>query len=196
MCSCHTKLKHAEATNFGPATAELRHEHEVILRALAIVERAGERLAAGEPVHEAALGELVGFVRTFADTCHHGKEEAQLFPMLQAKGVGGVLTPFLEEHEEGRGYLRTLAGGGTAGERAAAARRYVALLRDHIERENEVLFPMADEVLSVDEHTQLVARYAEVEERVVGPGAHEKLLATLDGLEAAIPPTAGAGAVR
>lgn len=193
MCSCHVTLKHAEPTRFGPATAELRHEHEVILRALAVVERAGERLAAGAPLDEGALGELVALVRTFADTCHHGKEEAELFPVLLAKGVGSVLTPFLEEHEEGRAYVRTLAGPAPAADRAAAARRYVALLRDHIERENAVLFPMVDEVLTVDEHTQLVARFAQVEERVVGPGVHEKLLATLDRLEAAIPPAARAG---
>jgi hemerythrin-like domain-containing protein len=187
MCSCHCALKHGEATRFGPATAELRHEHEVILRALAIVERAGERLASGTPMDEAALGELVALVRTFADTCHHGKEEAELFPVLEAKGVGAVLAPFLGEHEEGRAYLRALAGPGLAGERAAAARRYVGLLRDHIERENGVLFPMADEVLSIEEQTELAKRYAEVEERVVGPGIHEKLLATLDRLEVAIP---------
>lgn len=186
MCSCHTALKHGDS-NFGAATAELRHEHEVILRALAVVERAGERLASGQPLDEAALAELVDLVRTFADRCHHGKEEDTLFPMLQAKGVGSPLAVFLEEHEEGRGYLKTLESAAPAVERAAAARRYVGLLRDHIERENGVLFPMADGVLSPDEHAELARRYAEVEARVVGPGVHERLLAALDRLERAIP---------
>jgi hemerythrin-like domain-containing protein len=62
------------------------------------------------------------------------------------------------------------------------------MLRDHIAREDGVLFPMADAVLSAAEQAELVRRYAEVEERVVGPGVHERLLATLDRLEAAIPP--------
>jgi hemerythrin-like domain-containing protein len=186
-----------EGTEIGPATADLRHEHEVILRALAILERAGEGLAAGTAVDEAALAELVGLIRTFADTCHHGKEEQHLFPLLRAKAVGDVLAPFLEEHEEGRGYLRTLAGAGPAPARAAAARRYVAMLRDHIAREDGVLFPMADAALSADEQAELARRYAEVEERVVGPGVHERLLATLDRLEAAIPaPAAPAGRPR
>jgi len=187
MCSCHTKLKHGEGSNIGPATAELRHEHEVILRALAVLERAGERLATGAPVDEAALGELVALIRMFADRCHHGKEEDTLFPVLREKGVGSTLSVFLDDHVEGRGYLTTLAGSAPDAERASAARKYVGLLRDHIQRENEVLFPMADDVLSHDEHAELARRYAEVEERVVGPGVHEKLLATLDRLEAAIP---------
>jgi hemerythrin-like domain-containing protein len=61
------------------------------------------------------------------------------------------------------------------------------MLRDHIEREDTVLFPMADAALSPVEHAELARRYAEVEERVVGPGVHERLLATLDRLEGAIP---------
>lgn len=188
MCSCHARLKHGEGSNVGPATAELRHEHEVILRALAVLERGGERLATGVAADEAALFELVALIRLFADKCHHGKEEDQLFPMLREKGIGATLSVFLDDHVEGRGYLATLASGAPAAERASAARKYVGLLRDHIQRENEVLFPMADDVLSHDEHALLARRYAEVEERVVGPGVHEKLLATLDRLEAAIPP--------
>jgi hemerythrin-like domain-containing protein len=187
MCSCHTALKHGEASNIGPATAELRHEHEVILRALAVVERAGERLAAGRPVDETALAELVQVCRTFADKCHHGKEEDTLFPILQEKGLGSTLAVFLEEHEEGRRYLKTLEGTAPPAERAAAARRYVGLLRDHIDRENGVLFPMADDVLSPEEHAELARRYAKVEARVVGPGVHEQLLADLDRLERAMP---------
>jgi hemerythrin-like domain-containing protein len=186
MCSCHTTLKAGAASRVGSGTAELRHEHEVILRALAVLERAADRLAAGRPLDEAALADLVRLCRTFADRCHHGKEEDTLFPLLRAKGMGSPLTVFLEEHEQGRGYLRIVESAPPAA-RAAAARRYVWLLRDHIERENGVLFPMADEVLSSEEHAELARRYAEVEARVVGPGVHERLLADLDRLEQAIP---------
>jgi hemerythrin-like domain-containing protein len=187
MCSCHTALRRDAATPLGAATAELRHEHEVILRALAVLERAGRRLATGEPVDETALAGLVDLCRTFADRCHHGKEEHTLFPLLEARGVGGLLAVFLEEHVEGRAYLATLASAAPPAERAAAARRYVGLLRDHIERENGVLFPMVDGILTDAEQAELVRRFAEVEERVVGRGIHERLLAALDRLERAIP---------
>jgi len=187
MDSCHACLKHEAPSHVGPATAELRHAHDVIFRAFAVLKRAGDRLTAGVPLDETALGELIALIRTFADRCHHGKEEDQLFPRLRAKGVGTVLDVFLRDHAEGRGYLAILSRGGPAAARAAAARKYVGLLRDHIERENEVLFPWADGVLEPAEHAELARRYADVEERVVGPGVHETLLATLDRLEAAIP---------
>jgi hemerythrin-like domain-containing protein len=187
MGSCHLQLDRSRQSTPGPATAGLRHEHEVILRALAVLERLGERLASGAPVSDATVSELVQLLRTFADRCHHGKEEDHLFPALRAKGAEGPLPVFLEEHEEGRGYLRTLAGDGSPAERAAAARRYVGMLRNHIERENEVLFPMADGLFTAEEHAALARAYADVERRVVRPGEHDQLLATLARLEAAVP---------
>ena len=187
MNSCHLRLGRSRESIPGAATADLRHEHVVILRALAIVERLGERLAAGGPVSDATVAELVHLLRTFADRCHHGKEEDHLFPALQAKGAGDALPVFLDEHEEGRGYLRTLAGEGSPAERAAAARRYVGLLRGHIERENEVLFPLAEGLFTPEEHAALARAYADVEHQIVAPGEHDRLLARLAGIEAAVP---------
>ena len=188
MESCHLHLGPTAAALRAPATADLRAEHEVILRALTVLEGLADRLGSGQPVSDATLRELVELLQAFADRCHHGKEEDQLFPAMRAKGSGGTLPLFLEEHEEGRRYLRTLGSGAPAAERAAAGRRYVGLLRDHIERENEVLFPLADELFSPEEHVALARAYEDVERRVMGPGAHEHLLATLARLEVAAPP--------
>jgi hemerythrin-like domain-containing protein len=185
--SCHARLASHEGSKAGPATAELRHEHQVILRALAVLERAAARLDAGRPVDEAALSELVDLLQTYADRLHHGKEEARLFPLLRERGPGATLAVFLEEHDEGRGYLRRLARPGPPAGRAAAARRYVGLLRDHIQREDEVLFPMADEALTLDEHDRLAVAYRAVEAEVLGAGGEDRVLAALDRLEATVP---------
>lgn len=183
MGSSHLRMERPVAAEPGPATAELRHEHEVILRGLDVLERLADRLAAGQPVKGATLSELVQLFQTFADRCHHGKEEDQLFPAMRAKGMGGTLAVFVEEHEEGRGYVRTLASGAADTEKVRAARRFVGMLREHIQRENEILFPLADELFSADEHGALARAYADVELRVVGPDVHERLLATLARLE-------------
>jgi hemerythrin-like domain-containing protein len=55
----------------------------------------------------------VDFVRNFADRCHHAKEEENLFPRMEARGVprdGGPIGVMLFEHEEGRAYVRAIAG--------------------------------------------------------------------------------------
>ncbi|MBI4587813.1 MAG: hemerythrin domain-containing protein [Candidatus Rokubacteria bacterium] len=167
------------------ATAMLRHEHEVILRALTLLERVGQGLEAGPPVDRAALTWLIDFFRTFADRCHHGKEEQHLFPALERHGVpreGGPLGVMLQEHEDGRAFLRATTQGDDRA-RAEAVRGYVALLRAHIDKENEILFPIAEQVLAEEEQRVLAQAFEAVEQVVVGPGIHERLLAKLAELE-------------
>jgi hemerythrin-like domain-containing protein len=52
---------------------------------------------------------------------------------------------------------------GVPAERSAAARRYVGLLRDHIEKENALLFPLADAVLEARAQAELLREFASVE---------------------------------
>ncbi len=165
--------------NSSPATASLKEEHEVILRALSLLERVGERLDTGQGAEREALNWLSEFFRTFADRCHHGKEEQHLFPAMERHGVpryGGPIAVMLAEHEEGRGYLRRIAGGGP--EVGEAIRNYVSLLRAHIDKENHVLFLIADQVLDSETQKALLRAFEQVEGEV-GTGAHERYLSEL-----------------
>jgi len=179
----HTEQPHHEA---GTPTNMLRHEHEVILRALALLERMGQGLEGGRPVDRKALGWLRDFFGTFADKCHHGKEEQHLFPAMERHGVpreGGPLGVMLQEHEEGRARARAM-GHDDDRQVAEAIRGYTTLLRAHIDKENEVLFPLAEELISGEEQTRLLASFEAIEAVVAGPGVHERILAELAKLEA------------
>lgn len=177
------------------ATEELSTEHRAIERMLAIMEEAAGRLAAGRPVRPQVLRDAVDFVRNFADRCHHGKEEENLFPRMEAAGVpreGGPLGVMLFEHEEGRDYIAAIADEIDAYERGDAssaprisenARGYVELLRQHILKEEQVLFPMADRVLSAQDQRELEEQFERVETEVMGEGVHERYHAMLDALE-------------
>ncbi|HTY80405.1 MAG TPA: hemerythrin domain-containing protein [Candidatus Bathyarchaeia archaeon] len=130
-------------------TGVLREEHRVILHALDLLERAADRLDRGAPLPDGWLADLVAWLRGFADRNHHAKEETALFPAMVKAGVpsmGGPIGVMLEEHERGRALLHGLATGDPSA-RAAAAHEYVGMLREHIDKENGVLFPLADAVL-------------------------------------------------
>jgi hemerythrin-like domain-containing protein len=148
------------------ATKLLKEEHEIILRGLRVLEALAAKAMRGDEVPAKAVGELLEFLGGFADAHHHGKEEEILFPAMERAGFprdAGPLAVMLHEHEEGRDLIATLRktaprAAGTPGERtqfAAAARGYAQLLSAHIDKENQVLFVMADQAIPPAEQRQV-----------------------------------------
>ena len=117
---------------------ELRADHEKILAEL-------DKLEANPAGY---AKEFLHFTENFAEP-HHHKEEEVLFPALEKKGIpneGGPIGVMLMEHEIKRGHVRDLAAG-----KIEAAGNIISLLRDHINKENNILYPMAEQVLTAEE---------------------------------------------
>ena len=147
------------------ATDVLRDEHCVILDWIGRLEVAAARLEGGDTLPDERWTELIDWLRTFADDRHHAKEENLLFPAMIRAGIparGGPVDVMLEDHEECRALMAAMAAGPPAG-RAAAARRYVRLLREHIAKENEVLFPLAEAVLDADAQAALLHEFVQAD---------------------------------
>lgn len=68
-------------------TDTLEDEHRVILKVVGTMPVLAESLEMGASVAPDVLRDIAEFMRVFADKCHHGKEEAHLFPALERKGV-------------------------------------------------------------------------------------------------------------
>ena len=180
------------------ATDILRKEHDAILRMLEVTEQVAEQLDRGELVAPETLDGLLEFFRLFADKCHHGKEEELLFPALERKGMprqAGPIGVMLMEHDHGRSLIQQMAqqgaayAAGTAGagpQWSSAARGYVQLLREHIYKENNILFVMAERLLTEAEQQELAAAFDRVEEDKMGAGTHERLHALMDKLSAEV----------
>lgn len=168
-------------------TDVLRDEHRVIWQALDLLEAAASRAAAGDPPPAGWWDDAVGWFRAFADRNHHAKEEDALFPALIKAGVpsgGGPVDVMLEEHARGRALVAALTEDPTR--RAETAREYVRLLREHIDKENGVLFPLADAVLD-EQVVAGVARSFEQVEAEQGAGASIRAAeAALAGLARAL----------
>lgn len=177
------------------ATDILSEEHRVIEQVLNSLELAANRLENGQTVRPEFFLSAADFIRGFADGCHHQKEEGVLFKHMEAQGMpvqGSPIGVMLAEHELGRQYTRELlsaAQGMQAGEAASdqralqSARSYVALLRQHIFKEDKILFPMADHVIPAEEHAAVWDEFEHVEHAETGEGVHEKYLALAKALE-------------
>jgi hemerythrin-like domain-containing protein len=173
------------------ATTILSDEHRVIERVLGAVEKLAKGpVGALEPWKKA-----IEFIRGFADQCHHFKEEKVLFPAMEAHGIpneGGPIGMMLMEHEEGRSYVRAMLAAISlieTGNEAAkesllqSAQAYCRLLREHIQKEDDVLFRMADDVIPADDQRKLLASFEQYEAEEMGAGAHEKFLKIAEELE-------------
>ncbi len=141
----------------------LTDEHRLIVEVLDFLEEAADRMDRGDDVDPDFFLDAAEFVAGFADRCHHGKEEDILFVAMTARDMPqdrGPVAVMLHEHEEGRAFtagFRSAAEQMKAGDEAAAADvvqhvyDYVNLLREHINKENMILFPMADQIIPEDE---------------------------------------------
>ena len=151
----------------------LMDEHRVIERVLDALETAASRLDRGEAVPAQFFLDAADFASGFADRCHHGKEEGVLFRAMDAHGEptdSGVVGMLKDEHVEGRRYVQQLRAAATAlaGGDSSAARRiastsyaYSGLLREHIEKEDDAVFPMAADLIPAEEHDGVLARFAD-----------------------------------
>lgn len=178
------------------AIEQLRQEHEGIKLMLKILEAMCARLEFGKEADIHHLEKILQFFRVFADRCHHGKEEDILFPAMEAAGVPrqrGPLAVMLAEHDLGRSHIREMAAalerlqvgdGRVVADFCAHARSYISLLTDHIEKENAVLFPMADAHIPEAKQEALSEEFEKLESDRIGPGVHEEFHTLLHQLAA------------
>lgn len=160
---------------------DLVAEHEGILSGLNILEKMVKHIREDEPVDREDLLRILDFLRLFADKCHHGKEEGLLFPELEKRGITEENSPIgqlLYEHGEGSKLLASM-GGDLEKEDLNSfyenANAYIALLRSHIDKENEILFPLGDQLIPTSRHLELLDLFKAHELNIMGAGTHEKL---------------------
>jgi hemerythrin-like domain-containing protein len=165
-------------------TDELMNEHRVIERMLGIVSSACDRTEDGQIVERELFVAAADFFKNFADKCHHGKEEKLLFERMQARGVSGEVGPIavmLREHQDGRAHVKKITelsgqklSKKTMDELIKASRSYVDLLSKHIQKEDNILYPLANQILTEEDQEELERGFEAVEEKIMGLGVHEK----------------------
>ena len=163
-----------ERTEPRRISSVLRAEHQLIARLIAVLQRIVNRSERGDGFARDAAGQCVEFFRSFADECHHAKEEGLLFPALESRGIprtGGPIGVMLQEHQMARGYTQDMARALEAHDAddpdakahfCAAACQYIELLTNHIAKEDNILFNMGDQVLTESDQASLCAKLCEM----------------------------------
>ena len=177
-----------------PAAQVLMQEHELILQALNAMEKQIAAVEAGVPPDRVFFESAVEFLRSFADRCHHGKEEDILFKTmveeLDYPRNAGPVAVLTSEHETGREFIRRIAQASAAlGQDPEATRQviengrgYIQLLRLHIEREDHVVFPMVDQFLDDADQARLAEKFRQHDRHEIDSGRLAVSLRLLDDL--------------
>ncbi len=158
----------------------LKREHEIIIRLIDGLGRVRNALERDETVPPKVLYQAVAFMHDFADRRHHAKEEDMLFPAMVRAGVpdqGGPIAVMKAEHDQGRAAVMALERAtdayverGPAEHDAiiSAIANITTLYTDHIFKEDNILYPMAESALSTDDMAELATAFARIEEEFSG----------------------------
>lgn len=175
-------------------TQALVDEHRLILRMIALLERNAPRTAAGEYSNWQFYLDGIDFIRIYSDRFHHAKEEDILFEALIKNGMPRENSPIaamLMEHDQGRAFVKAMETSVREAIEGAADRgaiiagnalAYAELLREHIEKEDDILYPLAERVIPDSMRDDIIAGYAAAEART-GAGLAAHYEAVVSGYE-------------
>jgi hemerythrin-like domain-containing protein len=183
----------------APATELLLTEHRAILRMLDVTHELSHLLEVGADVPPDMLDAVADFLRAFGEE-HHRKEEEFLFPALEKHGPGlsqMALDTLIHEHDRSRALLGKMTDAAAAyRQRRPKADRnwgrfaceYASVLRRHIDRERDILYPAAEQVLSPAELQELKEVLLRTEEGSVAQERRQRFSAMADALAAEVLP--------
>ena len=135
------------------STNLLTQEHKLILRALDVLDALTASMEARGEFDEDAVDRVLDFLRWFADAHHQVKEETILFPAIKAcsGAEDRPVSHMMFEHDRERQSIEDLEKDvrlKKLPDFAAAENKLSSTLRNHIYKEDELLFPEADSLLS------------------------------------------------
>jgi hemerythrin-like domain-containing protein len=179
---------------------KLEAEHQNILEGISLLQEGADRLEKGQKISADFFRKLIDFIRNYADKYHHAKEEDILFVRMEKAGFPSGTGPvgvMLFEHDQGRGFVSMIADAvekydsgddSAAGTIVENAHGYIHLLRQHIEKEDKVLYPMAANALGTAGIEAMQGDFDRVEEEKTGTeekytGLLKELRSYLNGRE-------------
>lgn len=149
-------------------TKILLDEHQNILKVADALERECNALKSGKKVDEKFLLEIIDFVRNYADKFHHAKEEDILFKEF-CKNEGELhcnpIEQMLYEHNLGRDFIGGIEEGMKKRDKKMIVENalgYVHLIREHISKEDNILYPMAESAINEKTTKEMLKKYEKI----------------------------------
>jgi len=165
-------------------TEDLMYEHKAITLVLNVMSNISNSIKNKKVFYTNDMEKIVDFLSVYVDKCHRNKEETVFYPALllskcPIKSIGLIIN----EHLIGKGYLAEITccvenckiGTTFSGERIAdCMANYVLLIHDHIQKEENNFFPLANKALSGEAQTEISKQFKLIDDEFVGMGIHNR----------------------
>ena len=170
-------------------TKILSDEHVLILKIADALNNECDAIENGKIIDGAFFEKAVDFIRNYADKFHHAKEEDILFKELCKEGVLTHCNPveqMLYEHDTGRGFVKNMEKAVRESNKSKIienARNYANLLKDHIFKEDNILYPMADQSLDKNKQKSVLDKFKDAENKRFAKGTKKKYIVIAEEFE-------------
>ncbi len=160
----------------------LFEENNVISSVLNAIEKESINVFDGEDMEIDFWSSAATFLEKFAQNCHHKKEEAVLIPALLERGLAAdnsVIVGTRADHKDGivrLHKLRELLTTGNPRSIAQAGGSYAFVFREHLQRENMGLYPIAQETLSNLNGNKMLKSFQAIEREAFGTDGRDSLI--------------------
>ena len=151
---------------YSPPVQILVDEHKLIKRLIALIPYISESLDLTTENGRQLVLDGVDFIKTYADSFHHAKEENLLFKYFDEDAE--IISAFNEDHRNARNSVKNIVEGVAQQDSARVTEHlwtYMELLTGHIKREDEILYPWIDRNLSSEQESEMAKAFVEVDDR-------------------------------
>ena len=172
-------------------TENLINEHKKINELLDIMSKIALKIKSKDVFYPNDVEEVVKYLINIIENSHHGKEDDVFYPELISSGIPKETAPLSiinYEHIISVNYLKDISscvvnckiGNDFSGELLAdSLTNYVIAIKNHIQREEEIVFPIANEVFSIEKQNEILQRFEVIEQKYISNSFNdqfEKLL--------------------
>ena len=154
-----------KAVTYSPPMQKLVDEHKLIKRLIAQIPNLVESIDLETEEGRQLILDGVDFIRTYADSYHHAKEEDLLFKLFDEDAE--ILQAMHDDHRNARNRVKNIVEGVESRNRDSVIENLVAyreLLTDHIRKEDDILYPWMDRGITTTQVGTLFSSFNGVDE--------------------------------
>jgi hemerythrin-like domain-containing protein len=172
----------------SPPMKELVDEHVWIKRFIALIPQIIQNTELDTNGGMRLIRNCIDFIRQYADRFHHAKEEDILFKYFDESS--DILKAMHEDHKNARAHVSAIIGALERKDKEIISehlKAYGLLLSEHIRKEDEILYPWMDRMLSTTQIGKLHEKFYDVKKNAsYSPAEYEKFVQSLEATYACV----------